>query len=163
MSYADQVFMQNIREILDHGVWDTDQNVRPRWEDGSPAHTIKKFGIVNRYDLQKEFPILTIRRTYWKTAVDELLWIWQKKSNNVHDLNARIWDQWADETGSIGKRYRRQDEIGTPYCITLDFETVGDENTPADHCVTIRERDTMEQVRIPIDQVKSYLEEKVKF
>ena len=84
MSYADQVFMQNIREILDHGVWDTDQNVRPHWEDGTPAHTIKKFGIVNRYDLQKEFPILTLRRTYWKTAVDELLWIWQKKSNNVH-------------------------------------------------------------------------------
>ena len=103
MSYADTVFIQNIREILDHGVWDTDQNVRPHWEDGTPAHTIKKFGIVNRYDLQKEFPILTLRRTYWKTAVDELLWIWQKKSNNVHDLNARIWDQWADETGSIGK------------------------------------------------------------
>ena len=108
MSYADQIFMQNIREILDHGVWDTDQSVRPRWEDGSPAHTIKKFGIVNRYDLQKEFPILTIRRTYWKTAVDELLWIWQKKSNNVHDLNAKIWDQWADETGSIGKAYGYQ-------------------------------------------------------
>ena len=108
MSYADQVFMQNIREILDHGVWDTDQNVRPHWEDGTPAHTIKKFGIVNRYDLQKEFPILTLRRTYWKTAVDELLWIWQKKSNNVHDLNARIWDQWADETGSIGKAYGYQ-------------------------------------------------------
>ena len=108
MSYADQVFMQNIREILDHGVWDTDQNVRPHWEDGTPAHTIKKFGIVNRYDLQKEFPILTLRRTYWKTAVDELLWIWQKKSNNVHDLNARIWDQWADENGSIGKAYGYQ-------------------------------------------------------
>ena len=108
MSYADQVFMQNIREILDHGVWDTDQNVRPHWEDGTPAHTIKKFGIINRYDLQKEFPILTLRRTYWKTAVDELLWIWQKKSNNVHDLNAHIWDQWADETGSIGKAYGYQ-------------------------------------------------------
>ena len=93
MSYADQVFMQNIREILDHGVWDTDQNVRPHWEDGTPAHTIKKFGIVNRYDLQKEFPILTLRRTYWKTAVDELLWIWQKKSNNVHDLNDRLHRQ----------------------------------------------------------------------
>ena len=95
MSYADQVFMQNIREILGHGVWDTDQNVRPHWEDGTPAHTIKKFGIVNRYDLQKEFPILTLRRTYWKTAVDELLWIWQKKSNNVHDLN-------ATNLGSVG-------------------------------------------------------------
>ena len=163
MSRADALFLQNCRDILDHGVWDTDLPVRPHWEDGTPAHTVKKFGIVNRYDLQEEFPILTLRRTYWKTAVDELLWIWQKKSNNVHDLNARIWDQWADETGSIGKRYRRQDEIGTPYCITLDFETVGDENTPADHCVTIRERDTMNQVRIPIDQVKSYLEEKIKF
>ena len=108
MSYADQVFMQNIREILDHGVWDTDQNVRPHWEDGTPAHTIKKFGIVNRYDLQKEFPILTLRRTYWKTAVDELLWIWQKKSNNVHDLNSHIWDAWADEDGSIGKAYGYQ-------------------------------------------------------
>ena len=108
MSYADQVFMQNIQEILDHGVWDTDQNVRPHWEDGTPAHTIKKFGIVNRYDLQKEFPILTLRRTYWKTAVDELLWIWQKKSNNVHDLSSHIWDAWADETGSIGKAYGYQ-------------------------------------------------------
>ena len=108
MSYADQVFMQNIREILDHGVWDTDQNVRPHWEDGTPAHTIKKFGIVNRYDLQKEFPILTLRRTYWKTAVDELLWIWQKKSNNIHDLSSHIWDAWADESGSIGKAYGYQ-------------------------------------------------------
>ena len=105
MSYADQVFMQNIRELLAHGVWDTDQSVRPRWEDGSPAHTIKKFGIVNRYDLQKEFPILTLRWTDWNTAVDELLWSWQKKAINVNDLNARSWDQWADETGSIGNAY----------------------------------------------------------
>ena len=108
MSYADERFIQNCREILSDGVWDTDQEVRPRWEDGTPAHTIKKFGIINRYDLQKEFPILTLRRTYRKTAVDELLWIWQKKSNNVHDLNAHIWDQWADETGSIGKAYGYQ-------------------------------------------------------
>ena len=108
MSYADERFIQNCREILSDGVWDTDREVRPRWEDGTPAHTIKKFGIINRYDLQKEFPILTLRRTYWKTAVDELLWIWQKKSNNVHDLNAHIWDQWADETGSIGKAYGYQ-------------------------------------------------------
>ena len=108
MSYADERFIQNCREILSDGVWDTDQEVRPRWEDGTPAHTIKKFGIINRYDLQKEFPILTLRRTYWKTAVDELLWIWQKNSNNVHDLNAHIWDQWADETGSIGKAYGYQ-------------------------------------------------------
>ena len=108
MSRADELFIQNCREILSSGVWDTDQAVRPRWEDGSPAHTIKKFGIVNRYDLQAEFPILTLRRTYWKTAVDELLWIWQKKSNNIRDLNAKIWDQWADESGSIGKAYGYQ-------------------------------------------------------
>ena len=108
MSRADEIFIQNCRDILEHGVWDTDQDVRPRWEDGVPAHTVKKFGIVNRYDLQEEFPILTLRRTYWKTAVDELLWIWQKQSNNIHDLNAKIWDQWADETGSIGKAYGYQ-------------------------------------------------------
>ena len=108
MSYADQVFMQNIQEILDHGVWDTDQNVRPHWEDGTPAHTIKKFGIVNRYDLQKEFPILTLRRTYWKTAVDELLWIWQKKSNRIADLGSHVWDEWAGEDGTIGKAYGYQ-------------------------------------------------------
>ena len=108
MSYADQVFMQNIREILDHGVWDTDQNVRPHWEDGTPAHTIKKFGIVNRYDLRAEFPVQTIRKMAFKSAVDELLWIWQKKSNNIHDLNSHIWDSWADEDGSIGKAYGYQ-------------------------------------------------------
>jgi thymidylate synthase len=115
MSHADQLFIQNCREILTQGVWDTDQAVRPRWEDGTPAHTIKKFGIVNRYDLQKEFPILTLRRTYWKTAVDELLWIWQKKSNNIHDLGAKIWDQWADETGSIGKAYGYQLSVKHQY------------------------------------------------
>ena len=115
MSYADERFIQNCREILSDGVWDTDREVRPRWEDGTPAHTIKKFGIINRYDLQKEFPILTLRRTYWKTAVDELLWIWQKKSNNVHDLNAHIWDQWADETGSIGKAYGYQFSVKHHY------------------------------------------------
>ena len=108
MSRADELFIQNCRDILSNGVWDTDQIVRPKWEDGTPAHTVKKFGIVNRYNLQEEFPILTLRRTYWKTAVDELLWIWQKKSNNIHDLNAKIWDPWADETGSIGKAYGYQ-------------------------------------------------------
>ena len=108
MSYADEVFMKNCRDILENGVWDTDQAVRPHWEDGTPAHTVKKFGIVNRYDLQKEFPILTLRRTYWKSAIDELLWIWQKKSNNVHELSTHIWDAWADETGSIGKAYGYQ-------------------------------------------------------
>ena len=108
MSYADQVFRRNCEDILKNGVWDTELAVRPRWEDGTPAHTVKKFGIVNRYDLRKEFPILTLRRTYWKSAVDELLWIWQKKSNNVHDLSSHIWDAWADESGSIGKAYGYQ-------------------------------------------------------
>ena len=108
MSYADEVFKQNCRDILAHGVWDTDQNVRPHWADGTPAHTVKKFGIINRYDLSKEFPILTLRRTYFKTCIDELLWIWQKKSNNIHDLHSHIWDEWADENGSIGKAYGYQ-------------------------------------------------------
>ena len=107
MSRADEVFIQNCRDILENGVWDTEQEVRPHWEDGTPAHTVKKFGIVNRYDL-RQFPILTIRRTYWKTAVDELLWIWQKKSNNIRDLRGHIWDEWADESGSIGKAYGYQ-------------------------------------------------------
>ena len=108
MSRADDIFIANCRQILREGVWDTDRPVRPRWEDGTPAHTIKCFGIVNRYDLQAEFPIQTIRRMYLKSAVDELLWIWQKKSNDVHDLSSRIWDAWADETGSIGKAYGYQ-------------------------------------------------------
>ena len=108
MSRADELFIRNCRDILDSGVWDTDLQVRPHWEDGAPAHTVKKFGIVNRYDLREEFPILTLRRTYWKTAVEELLWIWQKKSNNIRDLNAHILDQWADEDGSIGKAYGYQ-------------------------------------------------------
>ncbi len=108
MSKADEIFIQNCHDILDNGVWDTDREVRPRWEDGTPAHTVKKFGIVNRYDLSREFPILTIRRTYWKSAIDELLWIWQAKSNNVHDLRTRVWDAWADESGSIGKAYGYQ-------------------------------------------------------
>ena len=108
MSYADKVFVENCKDILENGVWDTDYPVRPKWLDGTPAHTVKKFCIVNRYDLSKEFPILTLRRTDFKSAVDELLWIWQKKSNNVHDLNSHIWDSWADETGSIGKAYGYQ-------------------------------------------------------
>ncbi|MBE7078505.1 MAG: thymidylate synthase [Clostridiales bacterium] len=108
MSRADEIFAQNMQDIMDNGFWDTDLPVRPRWEDGAPAHTVKKFGIVNRYNLQEEFPILTLRRTAFKSCVDELLWIWQKKSNNIHDLNSHIWDSWADETGSIGKAYGYQ-------------------------------------------------------
>ena len=105
MSYADQVFIQNCKDILSKGVWDTDRPVRPRWEDGTPAHTIKLFGVVNRYDLREEFPIMTLRRTYYRSCIDELLWIWQKKSNRVAELNSRIWDNWAREDGTIGKAY----------------------------------------------------------
>lgn len=108
MSYADLIFIQNCKDILSNGFWDTDYSVRPKWEDGTPAHTIKKFGIVNRYDLSKEFPILTLRKTNFKNALDEILWIWSKKSNNVKDLNSHIWDAWADENGSIGKAYGYQ-------------------------------------------------------
>ena len=108
MSRADRIFISNIKEILSSGVSDEGTDVRPHWSDGTPAHTIKKFGIVNRYDLREEFPIITIRRTYLKSAIDEMLWIWQKKSNNVHDLKSHVWDSWADETGSIGKAYGYQ-------------------------------------------------------
>ena len=108
MSLADKIFIENCKDIIENGIWDTDKPVRPKWLDGTPAHTVKKFCIVNRYDLSKEFPIITIRKTAFKSALDEILWIWQKKSNNIHDLNSHIWDSWADETGSIGKAYGYQ-------------------------------------------------------
>ena len=108
MSYADTVFISNCRQILSEGTWDRDLPVRPKWEDGIPAHTIKQFGLVNRYDLSREFPILTIRKTPLKSAVDELFWIWQKKSSNIKDLKSHVWDLWADENGSIGKAYGYQ-------------------------------------------------------
>lgn len=108
MSYADGIFVANMRDILDNGYSDAELAVRPHWADGTPAHTVKKFCIVNRYDLRKEFPIITLRKTAFEAAIDEILWIWQKKSNNVHDLNSHIWDSWADETGSIGKAYGYQ-------------------------------------------------------
>lgn len=108
MSKADLFYIGTCRDILENGVWDTDANVRPHWADGTPAHTVKKFGVVNRYDLSEEFPIMTLRRTYFKSCIGELLWIWQKKSNNIRDLGAHIWDSWADEEGSIGKSYGYQ-------------------------------------------------------
>lgn len=108
MSYADKLFIKNCKQILKSGVWDTDGNVRPKWKDGQSAHSIKKFCIVNRYDLSKEFPIITIRETYFKKCIDEILWIWQKKSNNIKDLGSKIWDSWADKEGSIGKAYGYQ-------------------------------------------------------
>src|SRR5690554_5229263 len=108
MSLADKIFIQNCQDILENGFWDTELEVRPKWEDGAPAHTVKKFAIINRYDLQAEFPILTIRKTNFEAVIDEILWIWQKKSNNIKDLNSKIWDSWADENGSIGKAYGYQ-------------------------------------------------------
>lgn len=108
MSYADLVFKSMCQDILDNGTSTEGEKVRPKWEDGTPAYTVKKFGVVNRYDLSKEFPALTLRRTAIKSCTDELLWIWQKKSNNIHDLHSHIWDEWADENGSIGKAYGYQ-------------------------------------------------------
>lgn len=108
MSYADKVFIDMCRDIIENGTSTEGEKVRPVWEDGTSAYTIKKFGVVNRYDLSKEFPALTLRRTAIKSCVDEMLWIWQKKSNNVHDLHSHIWDSWADENGSIGKAYGYQ-------------------------------------------------------
>ena len=108
MSYADKVFVAMCQDILENGTSTEGELVRPHWEDGTSAYTIKKFGVVNRYDLSKEFPAITLRKTYIKSATDELLWIWQKKSNNIHDLKSHVWDEWADENGSIGKAYGYQ-------------------------------------------------------
>lgn len=113
MSKADALFVNMCRDILDNGFSSEGQKVRARWEDGTPAHTIKQFGVVNRYDLQEEFPALTLRPTYIKSAVDEMLWIWQKKSNRVSELSSSVWDEWADEQGTIGKAYGYQ--LGVKY------------------------------------------------
>jgi len=108
MSLADNVFINMCKDILENGVSTEGEKVRPKWNDGSSAYTIKNFCVVNRYDLSKEFPAFTLRRTAFKSCIDEILWIWQKKSNNVKDLNSHIWDSWADENGSIGKAYGYQ-------------------------------------------------------
>lgn len=108
MSLADQLFIQMCQDIIQNGYSTEGEKVRPKWEDGKDAYTIKQFGVVNRYDLAKEFPALTLRKTFIKSAIDEILWIWQKKSNNVRDLRSHIWDSWADESGSIGKAYGYQ-------------------------------------------------------
>lgn len=113
MSYADKLFVQMCKDIIEDGYSSEGQDVRPVWEDGTPAHTIKRFGVVNHYDLAKEFPAVTLRPTPLKLCIDELLWIWQRKSNNINDLNSKIWDSWADETGSIGKAYGYQ--MGVKY------------------------------------------------
>ncbi|MCR5108087.1 MAG: thymidylate synthase [Lachnospiraceae bacterium] len=115
MSLADNIFIDMCKDILQNGCSTEGEKVRPRWEDGSFAYTVKKFGVVNRYDLRKEFPIITLRRTALKSATDEMLWIWQKKSNNINDLSSHIWDSWADEDGSIGKAYGYQMGIKHKY------------------------------------------------
>ena len=115
MAYADDVFKAMCRDIIDNGTDTKGEKVRPHWPDGTPAYTIKKFGVVNRYDLRKEFPILTLRSTSLKLCTDELLWIWQKKSNNIHDLGSHIWDEWADADGSIGKAYGYQMQVKHKY------------------------------------------------
>ena len=115
MSRADQIFVEMCTDILENGISTEGEKVRPHWEDGSLAYTIKRFGVVNRYDLSKEFPALTLRRTAIKSATDEVLWIWQRKSNNVHDLKPHIWDEWADEDGSIGKAYGYQMQVKHHY------------------------------------------------
>lgn len=115
MSYADDVFIRMCKDVLENGTSTEGEAVRPHWEDGTSAYTIKKFGVVNRYDLSKEFPAQTLRKTPIKSATDELLWIWQKKSNNVHDFGQHIWDSWADETGSIGKAYGYQMSVKHQY------------------------------------------------
>jgi len=115
MSYADTLFIQMCKDIIENGYSTEGEKVRPIWEDGTPAYTIKQFGIVNRYDLTKEFPALTLRKTYIKSAIDEILWIWQKKSNNVNELRSHIWDEWADDNGSIGKAYGYQLSVKHQY------------------------------------------------
>ncbi len=115
MSIADEIFIRTCKDILENGTDTQGEKVRPHWADGEPAYTIKRFGVVNRYDLSREFPIVTLRRTAIKTCIDELLWIWQKKSNNIHDLGSHIWDSWADETGSIGKAYGYQLSVKHKY------------------------------------------------
>lgn len=108
MSQADKIFVAMCKDILENGTSTEGELVRPRWEDGSSAYTIKKFGVVNRYDLSKEFPAITLRKTAIKTATEEILWIWQRKSNNIHDLKSTVWDEWADPDGTIGKAYGYQ-------------------------------------------------------
>lgn len=115
MSKADDIFCAMCADIINNGTTTEGQKVRPRWEDGTPAYTIKKFGVCNRYDLREEFPALTLRRTALKSAMDEVLWIYQRKSNNIHDLNSHIWDEWADENGSIGKAYGYQIGVKSHY------------------------------------------------
>ena len=153
MSYADIVFKNMCQDILDNGYSTEGEKVRPHWEDGSLAYTIKQFGVVNRYDLRKEFPALTLRKTAVKSATDEVLWIWQKKSNNVHDLSSHIWDSWADEKGTIGKAYGYQ--IGKKYIHHICAEDkVGDLSAYPSASI---EKRTDGKVNVWLDQIDGVL------
>ena len=130
MSIADHVFIKMCRDILENGTSTDGEKVRPHWPDGTFAYTVKKFGVVNRYDLSKEFPIMTLRRTALKSATDEMLWIWQRKSNNIHDLHSHIWDEWADEDGSIGKAYGSQmGDESVSLCLQYDIQCDAEEGS----------------------------------
>jgi thymidylate synthase len=130
MSKADQLFVAMCKDILEHGTSTEGEKVRPHWEDGSSAYTIKKFGVVNRYNLAEEFPAITLRKTAIKTCTEEMLWIWQRKSNNIHDLNSTVWDEWADESGSIGKAYGYQLGVKHPYR-DIDEKLLGEAHYPS--------------------------------
>ena len=110
MTEADKNFIDTCKEILNHGYSSEGTGVRTRWEDGKEANYISIVGVTNKYDVEKEFPMITLRNNTntVKRAIDEILWIWQKKSNKVSELNSHIWDQWADEKGTIGKAYGYQ-------------------------------------------------------
>jgi thymidylate synthase len=129
MSRADEIYRTTCLDILNNGFSDEGLEVRPHWPDGRPAHTIKKFGVVNRYNLAEEFPIMTLRRTYWKSAIDELLWIWQRKSNRIADLGSHVWDEWAGEDGTIGKAYGYQ--LGKKYQFAPGQEPMDQVDRPA--------------------------------
>ena len=122
MSKADELFVSMCQDILDNGTTTEGQKVRPHWR-WYPAYTIKNFGVTNRYDLREEFPALTLRRTALKSAMDDP-WIYQRKSNNINDLHSHIWDEWADETGSIGKAYGYQIAQKSHY-VEGDFDPDG--------------------------------------
>lgn len=155
MSLADKIFVNMCEDIILNGTSTEGQKVRPHWADGTPAFTIKQFGVVNRYDLRKEFPAITLRKTYIKSAIDEILWIYQKKSNNVHDLNSHIWDEWADVDGSIGKAYGYQ--VGKQFSHHVDKPGIEVSYTAYDYPSAMLLSTVNTGVRVFLDQIDSVL------
>ena len=146
MSLADKIFVTMCQDILENGTSTEGEKVRPHWEDGTSAYTIKKFGVVNRYDLSKEFPAITLRKTAIKTCTEEMLWIWQRKSNNIHDLNSTVWDEWADENGSIGKAYGYQLAQKHPCAYSMTFNVTqkqGDDKLTLNAILNQRSQDVL--------------------